>query len=275
MYTETEDLVPDVIAKAQRGLNISDLELESLANISSGELAAVKKLHKNTSHKDLKKIAQALQLNESGLIALADGWLPEQVSLNGLKQIPSPYYGAFVNAYVVWDPASLEAFIFDTGMDAHPILQFIKDNTLRPKALFLTHAHTDHIACLPHLQRTFKNIPTYIHENEALSAAKSFKSLHLKFENIEITSKLTPGHSPGGTTYLIQGLERPIAIVGDALFAGSQGGTGSVHYKEALDNNKREIFSLTDNTILCPGHGPLSTVREEKRYNCFYLPASQ
>ncbi|PJA43982.1 MAG: MBL fold metallo-hydrolase, partial [Verrucomicrobia bacterium CG_4_9_14_3_um_filter_43_20] len=45
MYTETEDLVPDVIAKAQRGLNISDLELESLANISSGELAAVKKLH--------------------------------------------------------------------------------------------------------------------------------------------------------------------------------------------------------------------------------------
>ena len=83
------------------------------------------------------------------------------------------------------------------------------------------------------------------------------------------TALLTHGHSKGGLTYFIQGLDRPIAIVGDALFAGSMGG-GSVSFEDALKTNRQHIFSLPDNTVICPGHGPMTSVKEEKEMNPFY-----
>ena len=67
----------------------------------------------------------------------------------------------------------------------------------------------------------------------------------------------------------MSGLPRLLAIVGDALFAGSMGG-GLVSYDDALRNNREQILSLPDDTILCPGHGPLTTVGEEKRHNPFF-----
>ena len=86
---------------------------------------------------------------------------------------------------------------------------------------------------------------------------------------LEIETRLTPGHSVGGITYVVSGLGRPVAVVGDAIFAGSMGG-GGISYSDALSNNRKRIFTLADDTILCPGHGPLTTVGEEKRHNPFY-----
>ncbi len=73
----------------------------------------------------------------------------------------------------------------------------------------------------------------------------------------------------GGTTYVISGLAAPVAVVGDALFAGSMGG-GMISYDDALKNNREKIMTLPDETILCPGHGPMTTVAEEKRHNPFF-----
>jgi glyoxylase-like metal-dependent hydrolase (beta-lactamase superfamily II) len=70
-------------------------------------------------------------------------------------------------------------------------------------------------------------------------------------------------------TYVVTGLARPIAIVGDSLFAGSMGG-GNVSYQDALRNNREKILTLSDETIVCPGHGPLTTVGKEKRDNPFF-----
>ena len=80
---------------------------------------------------------------------------------------------------------------------------------------------------------------------------------------------MTSGHSPGGMTYVVMGLERPIAVVGDSLFAGSMGG-GNVSYEDAIRNNREKILNLPDETIVCPGHGPLTTVGKEKRENPFF-----
>ena len=80
----------------------------------------------------------------------------------------------------------------------------------------------------------------------------------------------THGHSVGGVTYIIEGLEQPVAIVGDALFAGSMGG-GMVSYQDALRTNREKIMTLHGNTIICPGHGPNTTVKEEKAHNPFFL----
>jgi len=86
---------------------------------------------------------------------------------------------------------------------------------------------------------------------------------------IQIEARLTWGHSPGGMTFVVTGLARPIAIVGDSLFAGSMGG-GTVSYKDAVRNNLEKILTLPDETIICPGHGPMTSVREEKRHNPFF-----
>ncbi|MFL6568006.1 MAG: MBL fold metallo-hydrolase, partial [Chthoniobacterales bacterium] len=80
---------------------------------------------------------------------------------------------------------------------------------------------------------------------------------------------LTWGHSEGGVTYFVRGLERPLAIAGDSIFAGSMGG-GAVSYKDALQNNLEKILTLPNETIICPGHGPLTTVAKEKQENPFF-----
>jgi glyoxylase-like metal-dependent hydrolase (beta-lactamase superfamily II) len=70
-------------------------------------------------------------------------------------------------------------------------------------------------------------------------------------------------------TYVVKGLSRPIAVVGDSLFACSMGG-GNVSYDDALQNNLEKILTLPDETIICPGHGPMTTVGEEKVHNPFF-----
>jgi glyoxylase-like metal-dependent hydrolase (beta-lactamase superfamily II) len=60
-----------------------------------------------------------------------------------------------------------------------------------------------------------------------------------------------------------------VAVVGDSLFAGSMGGAPN-QYEQALRNNLEKILTLPDDTVLCPGHGPMSTVREEKGHNPFF-----
>ena len=72
----------------------------------------------------------------------------------------------------------------------------------------------------------------------------------------------------------LNGLSKPVAIVGDAIFAGSMGG-GKISYADALRTNREKIMSLSDETILCPGHGPLTTVMEEKCNNPFFPEFSQ
>ena len=87
---------------------------------------------------------------------------------------------------------------------------------------------------------------------------------------MKITARLTAGHSNGGTTYVVEGLRPTIAVVGDALFSASMGGVPPERYPAALRANGEKILSLPDDSIICPGHGPLTTVGEEKKHNPFY-----
>ena len=112
--------------------------------------------------------------------------------------------------------------------------------------------------------------PVYIHELEALSDCELIsEGFTLKCGALRLEALHTYGHSVGGITYLVDGLPCPVAVVGDALFAGSMGG-GMVSYQDALRKNREKIMTLPDETIICPGHGPMSTIGEEKQYNPFF-----
>jgi glyoxylase-like metal-dependent hydrolase (beta-lactamase superfamily II) len=135
--------------------------------------------------------------------------------------------------------------------------------------ILLTHTHPDHIADLATL-KTATRAAAFVSKLEAMPDAETFEVGHnFTVGTLKVETRLTSGHSKGGITYVINGLSTPIAVVGDALFAASMGG-GGVSYADALKNNRQQIFTLPDDTVLCPGHGPLTTVGEEKVHNPFF-----
>jgi glyoxylase-like metal-dependent hydrolase (beta-lactamase superfamily II) len=114
------------------------------------------------------------------------------------------------------------------------------------------------------------NALAFVCGREALKGAESFEvGQSFRLGNLSIETRLTSGHAVGGITYVIRGLAHPVAVVGDALFAGSMGGAAHA-YTEALRNNREQILTLPEETVLCPGHGPLTTVGEQKFANPFF-----
>jgi len=265
-----EDNVGDIIGKAQRGLRISDTELAEKARVSSQKIRALRE-EGELDELALLRIAGVLGLAARPLCELAKGeWHPKKIEgFEGLAQFNTDYGGMAVNAYLTWDPATRVAAAFDTGADSKEMVHFANRHKLNVQLILLTHAHADHVADLPCLrEETGAEVFTPTREPvpgaEVIDEGKSFP-----LGNLKIDTRLTWGHSPGGMTYVVTGLARLIAIVGDSLFAGSMGG-GNVSYQDALRNNLEKILTLPDETIICPGHGPMTTVGEEKQHNPFF-----
>ena len=264
-----EDFHEDILGKAMRGLGIGKNEMAQRLGVGRSEIEAI--LNGEVDDKLINTIAGELELDSHKLIRSArKEWLPAPISIPGLKQISSVYEDMIVNAYVAWDEISRNAWVFDTGTDAQQILAFIKEEKLKVDAVFLTHTHRDHIACLDDLSEKTENPKIFVHQHELLNGCEPIEEgFKHSIDSLSLVAKHTHGHSVGGLTYVIDGPEKPIAVVGDAIFAGSIGG-GMVSYEDALRTNREKIMSLADDTILCPGHGPMTTVSEEKQNNPFF-----
>lgn len=270
MKIPIEDFYEDIIGKAMRGLHISESELARRTGVPADIIARLCR-GEFCDEPALRKIAPELGLDPGAITASAARiWHPRKVELDGLAIFNTPYRDMRVNAYLIWDPDSSVAAVFDTGNDATPILAEIRKRGLRLEAIFLTHTHNDHIADLDRLMTAAPDAVLRANRDESWPGATVFdEGKTIPLGGLAIETRTTSGHSVGGTTYVITGLERPVAVVGDALFAGSMGG-GIVSYPEALENNRSKIMTLPDNTVLCPGHGPMTTVGEEKRHNPFF-----
>ena len=271
MMIPLEDLFNDVIAKAQRGLGLSDAALAQATNLPPALLSAAK--DGSADPATLLALAPVLHLHGPSLVTLAQNtWLPRPVEMAGLARFNTLFGDMTVNAYVIWDPASKRAAAFDTGADAHPIIEFIEDNHLTLDSIFITHTHPDHIADLDRLRLRTRCQNVFSHTQEPCPDTQTFSidpTTAWSLGSLRIEPRSTHGHARGGVTYVVTGLANPVAIVGDALFASSMGG-GMISYADALATNRKEIFTLPDSTILCPGHGPYTTLAEEKAHNPFY-----
>jgi hydroxyacylglutathione hydrolase len=264
-----EDNAADIIGKAQRGLGISDSELAKKAGVN---VQTIRRLRDGDFDESaLLSVAPVLGLDGRALGEIAkDEWRPKKIeSLDGLAQFTTDYNGMAVNAYLVWDPATRVAAAFDTGAESRDMLHFANRHKLDVQLILLTHAHPDHVADLPAL-REETGADVFAPTREPVPGAEPIdEGKKFRLGNLQIDTRLTWGHSPGGITYVVTGLAHPIAIVGDSLFAGSMGG-GNVSYHDALQNNLEKILMLPDETIICPGHGPMTTVGEEKQHNPFF-----
>jgi len=272
MAIPLEDNFTDVIGKAQRGLGISDSQLAEEARISSDQVRTLR--GGEVDEMAIYRVAPVLGLAGRALFDLANGsWTPPELDLPGsFAQFNTTYGDMTVNSYLVWDPQTSRGIAFDTGGDCSEMLARIKAEQLQIEAILLTHSHVDHIAALRELRQAVR-APIYIGERESAPGAEPIpEGKTFSIDALQIETLLTWGHSEGGVTYFVQGLKQPVAIVGDSIFAGSMGG-GAVSYQDALTNNREKILTLPEETILCPGHGPLTTVGKEKRENPFFASA--
>jgi glyoxylase-like metal-dependent hydrolase (beta-lactamase superfamily II) len=266
-----EDNFDDVINKAQRGLKISDADLAKRAEVTEADLAAVKS--GKPLDAVLRRVARHLKLSPDALEALAHKrWFPAHpIFPSGFAAFNTRYEDMTVNSYLMWDARTKLAAAFDTGATSEPMLDLVRAENLNVRYLFLTHTHEDHVADLARLARETK-AEVWSHELEPADfpGAKTFKeNAHFHLGPLAIKTLLTSGHSPGGTTYYVTGLSWPLAVVGDAVFSSSMGGSAT-NFADQLRNNREKIFTLPRDTVLACGHGPLTTLAQEKEHNPFF-----
>lgn len=272
---ELEDELADIVSKAQRGLAISTSQLAKLSQLDP---AAVRSTRSGTpSLEVIHAIAPHLRLKASALWNLYKGrHLPAREHVNGLVRIDTPapmtgYEEMRVSAFLLHHPESKEAILFDTGTRLKALTDVLERAKLELKALFVTHTHWDHIDILEELTTHFPQLAVYGPPLSNIPAQTTLSGNEtIKVSGLEITAKPTPGHAPDGLSYLVKGLEKPIVIVGDAIFAGSVGGMAAEAYPRGLTAIKEHLLSLPPETIIAPGHGGLTSVGYEREHNPFF-----
>ncbi|MCC5021387.1 MAG: MBL fold metallo-hydrolase [Candidatus Synoicihabitans palmerolidicus] len=264
-----EDNFDDLINKAQRGLQISDEDLAARSGVTLEDLSKVKagELHIAV----LRRVARHLRLGPNALEAMArKSWYPEMPAFpRGFAAFNTAFEDMTVNSYLIWDSKTKEAAAFDTGASVESMLDVISSARLRLKYIFLTHDHEDHIADLSRLSAAAPQAEVWSHEEAPLDhpGAQTFQEgVHFHIGDLDIKTLLTAGHARGQTTFFISGLSWSLAIVGDSLFASSIGGSPT-HYEMQVRNDRNKIFTLPRDTVLAAGHGPLTTLTQEKKNN--------
>ena len=174
-----------------------------------------------------------------------------------------------VNAYLTWDEVTREAALFDTGFDAAAVLALLEENQLTLKHIFITHSHHDHVAGLADIRAKFPKARVHSGSKNAPVDQRIRGSDCIHLGSLRVTNRDTPGHAEDGVTYVIGNWpsDAPfVAVVGDAIFAGSMGGARD-QLALARTKVREQVFSVPADTLICSGHGPLTTVAEEKANN--------
>jgi len=195
-----------------------------------------------------------------------------------------------VNCYILGDEDTREAVVIDPGGNEEEILEILNYNRFKLKLIIDTHGHFDHVdANRPLKEATGAQIAIHELDAPALSRpsqeALFFTGNRLRTSEADILLKEgdvlsfgkyrlevlhTPGHTPGSISLVLE--NHTYVYVGDLLFAGSIGRTDfpGGDYNALINAVRTKIFPLGDNYTVFPGHGPVTTVAQERKYNPFF-----
>lgn len=247
-----EDDFTYVIRKALRGLSLAPGEAAARAGLAESEVMGL--IRGRFSADAARTLAPVLSLKAEALSRLPE-YVPEPMKLSSVERLDIPFEDGQVNAWLVRVDGL--TVLLDAGFSDASIAHALKSVGVSGiDATFITHDHRDHVGGLDEALR--RGPRPVMHAGDSITVGP-----------LTIRAFDLAGHCEGALGFFIEGLEKPVCAVGDALFAGSIGGCPPESYETALGLLRRNVFSLPDDTVLLPGHGPATTVGEERISNPF------
>ncbi len=254
-----EDDFTYVIRKAFKGLGLAPGEAAARAGLAENDVMTF--YRGKFSAETARLLAPVLGLGEDALVG-HDQYHPEVLKIPKIHRLKLPFDNENVNAWLV--ETSDGTILFDTGYEAGTCLEELGEK--RPNIVLVTHNHHDHVGGVMDFVRL--GIPIQGPDIDHASPNRPGDSI--RCGPLTVTTWDLSGHCIPSVGYHIAGLERPVLVTGDAIFAGSIGGCATpALYQAALRQIHEIIDPLPDETILLPGHGPATTLGEERKGNPF------
>ncbi len=271
-----EDELGDVLEKALRLAGGDETTLAARTGLAEARIRDAMDYRHDFTAEEVGRLAAALHLNEVGLAALAGGHypLPKIAGLPFcLYPLRMPHGVGVVNAYLVADCAQSHGILFDAGADFTQLRRVWPKNLRHLDAVFITHAETEHAGGLAEVLAAFGPAPVYAPTGAVSANARALdEGGHVETAGFEVRAWSTPGHAAAHNCYEVQVPRVPAAVPllvsGDLLFAGSAGGC---YFSAPLlrAGLRRLLTKLPEATVVAPGHGPLTTIKNERAFNPF------
>ncbi len=268
-----EDELGDILQKARDGKAWSQDDLASATDFPKEDIQKIERYQLTPEDSVVLELAKVLDLDGPALVDIAqERWMPQAPSDDPNFDLVclNVFMGEYpVNCYLLRCKTTGETAVVDTGANPKAIISKAKEMDVRPSMILLTHAHPDHANGLGELSDAF-DCPTYIDHNEPRpKGSDNFKILmdedEIELGKLRIQCIETPGHTTGGISYLIN----QTLLSGDVIFAGSMGRANS-SWSELFNSVTQKVLRLPNETGIQPGHGPATTVGQEKEHNPFF-----
>ena len=269
-----EDELGDILQKARDGKMWSQDDLVKATDISGEDIQRIESYQLTPENSVIEKLAKTLDLDGPALIEIAqERWIPQPPDSDPDFDLVclNVFMGEYpVNCYLLRCKETHETAVVDTGANPKKIISKAKEMSVCPSMILLTHAHPDHAGGLGELSNAF-DCPTYIdHKEPKPRGSSNFKIVkegdELTLGKLRIRCIETPGHTNGGVSYLIN----QTLLSGDVIFAGSMGRANS-SWSDLFNSITEKVLRLPDNISIYPGHGPATTVGQEKNHNPFFI----
>ncbi|GAC1300158.1 MAG: hypothetical protein NVSMB19_06230 [Vulcanimicrobiaceae bacterium] len=270
-----EDDPTDIFRKAKRGTGTTDAALSAATGIAGTTLAAWAKGARFPTEDEARAVAHALGLDPGKFAdAAATRWAPNVALPQNVRHHPQDPHPS--NGYLFFlEDGRTAALVDPAGIPAN-LMRAIDAGPYALRYILITHEHADHCDATADIARAFPDAQIVMHRADVHAiGALGARALpvvdgdELPFGDAASIRMLhTPGHTDGSSCFLF----RSTLFTGDTLFAGSVGGAFGERstYRDILASVSTKIFALDDATVLMPGHGPPSTIAEERAHNPFF-----
>ena len=277
-----EDEFCDIVKKARKGTGRTIAGAADTAQLRKEEWERLEQGTRAPSEHEVQAMAQTLALKGEALTAVSiGGWVP-QPSPEWVSSLVVTVLGDIggyeVKGYVLIDPQTKQAVFIDTAYNAEAMMAVLEERHATLTGVCLTHGHMDHAGGLDRIVAEWP-VPVYLGEGDfpllpwkppQASVVVPKDAQVLAVGDLMVECLATPGHTPGGYCYKVQSRGQALCFVGDTLFAGSVGGSNPLSlYTDHLASVRRRVLQMDPDTVLLPGHGPPTTVNEERLMNPF------
>ncbi|HEY8297452.1 MAG TPA: MBL fold metallo-hydrolase [Candidatus Baltobacteraceae bacterium] len=270
-----EDEFADILKKALRGTGTSVTSLARTIAIPADALHAWTAGTDRPTDEQARAVAAALHLDPGNLAdAAAERWHPDPIALPDVRHHPQHPHPS--NGYVFFVDGGRRAALVDPAGVPANLLRVLRDGPYHLEYILVTHKHADHCDATAEIAAAFPHAKIVMHRADAHAIGElAGRALPIKDgeelpfgDGVAVRMLHTPGHTDGSSSFVF----RSTVFTGDTLFAGSIGGAygDASTYADILKSVRTRLFTLPDETVVMPGHGPPTRIGWERAHNPFF-----